>query len=115
MPSGLQPSVSPADGVFLSGLTLHNALWDTTGSVLISGTDDGIEQQSMPILWLKPFDTSKPHRTGIRNKLYMCPLFCSTDPQQHKCSNIVTHFPLPSLTNTGLWLQKRTFLSSSLY
>lgn len=82
MPAGLHPSVPPKDGIFITGLRLYNALWDTARGMLMSGASDKQSFQDMPVIWLKPYDISSPSRVPVKHQQYLSPLYCSAD---HRC------------------------------
>ena len=114
MPAGFRPTLPPGEGVFISGLQLHNALWDTTRAILMAPTPDSPPQQEVPIFWLKPVDNGSSSITNSIYKLYRCPVYCSTDLQQHGTSNVVVHFALPSHTEANVWQHQRVFLSTKV-
>ena len=114
MPNGFKPSLPPGEGAFISGLRLHNALWDATRSVLMMPTPDSSPDQEVPIFWLKPLDSSSPSRARILYKLYRCPVYCSTDSRQRGDSNVVVHFSLPSQHEASVWQHQRVFLSTKV-
>ncbi|KAJ8313861.1 hypothetical protein KUTeg_008422 [Tegillarca granosa] len=114
MPSGLKPSAPPKDGVFVSGLYLHNALWDSTRSVLMGNTADSSPVQEMPVIWFKPVDISSPSKKEIKYELYKCPVYCSDDPCSHGDKNVVTFLHLPTLQHPVVWHQQRVFMSSAI-
>ena len=114
MPTGFRPSLPPGEGVFISGLRLHNALWDATRAVLMMPTPDSPPDQEIPIFWLKPLDNTTPPPTRALYKLYRCPVYCSGDMRQHGASNIVVHFSLPSHMDSSVWQHQRVFLSTKV-
>lgn len=113
MPAGLCPSVSPREGVYLTSLTLYNALWDTSRGTLMTNTTDATPCQEMPILWLVPSDIGVAMAT--KHKLYPCPVYCTPDSGYHGDPNLVTCLPLPTLDDPSVWYQSRVFLSSSVW
>lgn len=114
MPSGLKPGAPAKDGVFVSGLYLHNALWDSTRSVLMVNTADSAPVQEMPVIWFKPVDISSPSKKEIKYELYKCPVYCSDDPCIHGDKNVVTFLHLPTLQDPVVWHQQRVFMSSAI-
>lgn len=114
MPLGLKPSMAPPEGVFISNLHLHNALWDSARSVLMMPTADSNGNQAMPIFWLKPLDKSTTQTPRRLYKLYRCPVYCSSDPYQHGDRNVVVHFSLPTESEPSVWQYQRAFLSTSI-
>ena len=87
--AGLNPSVPPKDGIFISGLRLYNALWDTARGLIMSGASDKKSCQDMPVVWLKPYDIS----------LFLSPLYCSADQRCHSHATILTELPLPTFVD----------------
>ena len=114
MPAGLRPSIPPTEGVFVSGLNLHNALWDTTRSVLMMPSTDSREEQQMPVFWLKPSDVGSAQTSSRLYQLYKCPVYCASDPKLHGERNIVVQFSLPSEQDPSMWQYQRVFLTTSV-
>ena len=114
MPAGLKPSIPPPEGVFISGLCLHNALWDGTRSALMIPTPDSPPSQEIPVFWIKPQDISTPQLLHRSYPLYKCPVYCSSDMRQHGDRNVVVHFSLPSECDPMVWEYQRAFLTTSL-
>ncbi|KAH3716337.1 hypothetical protein DPMN_059067 [Dreissena polymorpha] len=117
MPAGLKPSQPPPEGVFLSGLHLHNALWDLTRAVMMLPTPDSPSTQEMPLFWLKPLETSAAGAAQTPRRLYQlykCPVFCARDRRHQGDRNIVVHFSLPTLCDPAVWQYQRVFLTTSL-
>lgn len=115
MPEGLNPSSPPKDGVFIEGLHLYNALWDTTQGVLMSNEADSNSQQLMPAIWLKPADVSSPtFRKGISYEFHPCQVFCSSDLKEHGDEHVVACIPLPTIESPNVWHQARVFMTSDI-
>nr|XP_022307449.1 dynein heavy chain domain-containing protein 1-like isoform X4 [Crassostrea virginica] len=114
MPAGLNPSVPPKDGIFISGLRLYNALWDTARGMLMSGASDKQSCQDMPVVWLKPYDIHSPSRVPIKYQQYLSPLYCSADQRCHSHATMVTELPLPTLVDPAVWHQNRVFLATTI-
>ena len=115
MPAGLNPSVPPKDGIFISGLRLYNALWDTARGMLMSGASDKQSCQDMPVVWLKPYDIHSPSRVPIKYQQYLSPLYCSADQRCHSHATMVTELPLPTLVDPAVWHQNRVFLATTIW
>lgn len=114
MPTGINPSIPPKEGVYITGLSLHNALWDSTRAVLMQNDSENKHPQVMPFVWLKPVDVSSPSKFARKYQLYECPVYCSEDPHSHGDRYLVTNLPLATFEPPCLWCQNRVFLSSSL-
>lgn len=114
MPTGIKPSTPPREGVYITGLHLHNALWDSTRAVLMENDSENQQSQTMPYIWLKPVDVSSPSKFTRKYDLYDCPVYCSDDPRNHGDKYLVTSLQLPTLDPPSVWCQHRVFLSSSL-
>ncbi|XP_052095798.1 dynein heavy chain domain-containing protein 1-like isoform X11 [Mytilus californianus] len=114
MPTGIKPSVPPKDGVYITGLRLHNALWDSTRAILMENDSENQQPHLMPYIWLKPVDVSSPSKFTRKYELYDCPVYCSDDPRSHGDKYLVTNLPLPTFDPPCFWCQHRVFLSSSL-
>lgn len=114
MPAGLRPSLPPTEGVFVSGLNLHNALWDTTRAVLMMPSTDSCSGQQMPVFWLKPSDAGSGVTPRRLYQLYKCPVYCAEDCRLHGDTNIVVHFSLPTEHPPTTWQYQRVFLSTSI-
>ncbi|XP_056008158.1 dynein heavy chain domain-containing protein 1-like [Ostrea edulis] len=112
MPAGLFPSTPPKDGVFISGLRLYNALWDTIRGMLMSGASDKQSRQDMPVIWLKPYDVNSPSKVPVKHQQYSCPLYCSADQRCHSYVAMVTELSLPTLLDPSVWHQNRVFLAT---
>ena len=115
MPAGLNPSVPPKDGIFISGLRLYNALWDTARGMLMSGASDKQSCQDMSVVWLKPYDIHSPSRVPIKYQQYLSPLYCSADQRCHSHATMVTELPLPTLVDPAVWHQNRVFLATTIW
>ncbi|KAK6166840.1 hypothetical protein SNE40_023452 [Patella caerulea] len=113
MPSGYQASKAPKTGVFLTGLTIQNALWDTSRSILTENFPGNPDCQEMPLVWIKPINKSE-HSIDVKNDVFICPLSCSCDQAMLRDENIIYHLPLPSLQSSQIWQQKHVFISSNL-
>ncbi|XP_052798483.1 dynein heavy chain domain-containing protein 1-like isoform X5 [Mya arenaria] len=113
MPAGLKPSLPPSQGVFISGLQLHNALWDITRAVMMQPTPDSPSHQDMPIFCLKPLDAGAQTPRRLY-KLYRCPVYCTRGSSQHGDSSVVVHFSLPTLCEPSIWQYQRAFLSAAV-
>jgi hypothetical protein len=114
MPAGLKPSIAPPEGVFISGLQLHNALWDNTRAVLMMPSSDSIGLQEMPVFWLKPLDTYAPQTPRRLYELYRCPVYCSQDTKKHGDKNVIVHFSLPTENDPSVWQYQRAFLTTNI-
>ena len=114
MPSGIKPSSAPSSGYYVSGLWLHNALWDTSRSVLKAVTTDDKQSCSMPVLWIKPVHSSSDDKQPIKYKHYSCPLYMCENADSLRQENIVTFVNLPSFEAPSVWESRSVYISSRL-
>ena len=111
MPQGLSPSVQPATGVFLSGLQLKNASWDSTVNSLSDTASISTGFCSFPVLWATPRDKSVTPSVAAKNVMYNCPLYSARHSDDQSDSTMVWMIPLPSLQDPNIWSQCRTALT----
>ncbi|CAG5130195.1 unnamed protein product [Candidula unifasciata] len=100
MPQGLSPISPPDRGVYLDGLQLKNASWDSIKSVLSENTLCSHKEHLFPVLWAKPCR-------------YLCPAYSARDSQLHNDQNIFWTIPLASLKSPTFWSQKRVAFTLS--
>ncbi|XP_041479286.1 dynein heavy chain domain-containing protein 1-like isoform X6 [Lytechinus variegatus] len=114
------PSKPPAQGVYLWGLTLHNAGWDPKRSVIQLPTTNTPSHQSsaLPVIWLKPGPIADPAQTGSEKgsplSTYLCPVHCGdVHPEELHRSEAVLKVDLSCTLDSNMWKLKRVYATSS--
>ncbi|KAL8594105.1 hypothetical protein ACOMHN_000817 [Nucella lapillus] len=110
MPVGFMPTERPTDGVYVHGMRLANARWDSSRSVLIDLLPGDEPLQPMPPVWIRPLITGSDTQRVARLSNYTCPLFSCSDLALQQDSNLITHVPLTTVHPPTLWAQKRVAL-----
>jgi len=95
-PESISP---PAEGVYVRGLFLAGARWDTEEKSLAEQRPK-ILWEEMPILWLIPSDSKKPVQAGP-DEYYTCPLYRTSERHgvlstTGHSTNFVMELDLPS-------------------
>ncbi|ESP00380.1 hypothetical protein LOTGIDRAFT_173233 [Lottia gigantea] len=112
MPVDFSPSISPKSGVFVTGLTLHNATWDASRSFLIPDTETGSQEcQDLPPVWIKP--VIKEESLDVKNEIFKCSVFSSVEHSNQCSENAVCTIDLPTLFPDLFWKHKRIFISTN--
>ncbi|XP_076466624.1 dynein heavy chain domain-containing protein 1-like isoform X2 [Babylonia areolata] len=110
MPLGFVATERPADGVYVHGLLLANARWDSSRSVLIDLLPGDGPLHPMPPVWIRPLNANNETQRVARLSHYTCPLFSCPDLALQQDSNLITHVPLATVHPPTLWAQKRVAL-----
>nr|XP_033804381.1 dynein heavy chain domain-containing protein 1 [Geotrypetes seraphini] len=97
MQRGLLSMPVPQHGLYLSGLQLHNALWDTRFALIQETLST--KPCSLPVVWItaEPV-TQKARRSSSAYAQYLCPLYVCTDKEGLR---LQTPSPLISLLLTS--------------
>ncbi|XP_035825634.1 dynein heavy chain domain-containing protein 1 [Aplysia californica] len=117
MPEGLTPSMSATSGVFLTGVQLKNATWDTTLNIISDAPPGPHGYGPFPTIWVKPGDVeaSTTNKSvpapAAKNAVYLCPLYSARHSDHHSDANVLWNIPLPSLEHPNIWAQKRVALT----
>uniref|UniRef100_H2ZUY2 AAA+ ATPase domain-containing protein n=1 Tax=Latimeria chalumnae TaxID=7897 RepID=H2ZUY2_LATCH len=111
----LPPTTPPESGVYLTGLNLHNALWDTRLGILQETLSD--KPCQLPTVWITAV-TSELRATTPKKPIfpqYICPIYMGTASRDVslKDSDVITHVPLPSKVDPAVCMQRRVHLISS--
>lgn len=114
MPQGLSPTLPPDRGVYLDGLQLNNASWDSIKLVLSENTLCSHKDHPFSVLWVKPHDNSQAQEDSVKHELYMCPAYSARDSQLQSDENIFWIIPLASLKSPTFWSQKRVAFTLSM-
>ena len=112
MPLGFVPASAPSEGIYVHGLQLFNATWDTSHAVLAELLPGDSSLQPVPSVWINPLEASVVQSVSGHG-VYTCPLFTCSDIELQQDSNLVIHVPLPSAHLPSLWAQKRVALCCS--
>ncbi|XP_053861161.1 dynein heavy chain domain-containing protein 1-like [Malaclemys terrapin pileata] len=115
LPGLLPPSSPPESGLYLTGLELHNALWDTRSALL----QETLSAQPclLPPVWVQAVrEAWRAHRPNAALPQYSCPIYLGL-PQQpvHLSSQrALTHLALPCKMPPALCAQRRVHIVSTL-
>ncbi|XP_067841628.1 dynein heavy chain domain-containing protein 1-like [Heptranchias perlo] len=109
--SSLPPTSPPVNGIYITGLQLHNALWDTRHGILQETLST--KPCSMPAVWLRAEegDAGSAH---LLYPQYQCPVYQGVENMEVdlKDSNIITHLPLMSKMDPSVCAQRRVHIAS---
>ncbi len=104
-------STAPPVGVYVTGLQLHNASWDSTRCVLKETAPDMMHKPyNMPTVWLKPVDMTMS-ANKIKGLVYECPVYVDSSSPCVAFNNMVTQLALPTIVKPSIWTQRRVCLS----
>ena len=107
------PTAPPTFGIYLCGLCIHNASWDSGRGVLREMAPGEDKQQPMPLLWLKPIDmTMSSHHMRRKQPMYDCPVYMDGNSQCLAAQHVITSVDLPTTVPPSVWAQKPVYLSS---
>ena len=112
MPVGFVATERSSDGVYVDGLQLANAAWDSSRSVLMELLPGDEALQPLPPVWIRPLNTNSESQQ-LDCSLYTCPLFSCTSIDLQQDNSLLTHVPLPTFHPPSLWAQKRVALACS--
>nr|XP_006818816.1 PREDICTED: uncharacterized protein LOC100376274 [Saccoglossus kowalevskii] len=109
------PSSSPEFGVYLTGLHLHNAFWDSRhASILHAAYKPSLSIPSqLPIVWLKPVNENEKNEQSYPT--FRCPVIAAVEQRERFTDKrVVCHIDLPCTNNIELCLQRRIYASSQI-
>lgn len=113
LPSRLMPKSPPTIGVYVTGLQLCNASWDTTRSALMSSPDRS-GPVDLLVVHIRPVETKPSNKRTIKYPPYACPVYGHSSEAELDTCNIMTWLELPSLCEPAQWTQQKVFIASSL-
>ena len=109
----------PSRGIYLSGLKLNGASWDTERGC-ISRLTDSRDPCELPIVWLKPVEVMRSRATSAKAKKhdddissFDCPLLTGEDWRTDLCT-LLTNLSLPSIVAEAVLKQRRVAIVSTL-
>ncbi|XP_029192398.2 LOW QUALITY PROTEIN: dynein heavy chain domain-containing protein 1-like [Acropora millepora] len=109
----------PSRGIYLSGLKLNGASWDTERGC-ISRLTDSRDPCELPIVWLKPVEVMRSRATSAKAKKhdddinsFDCPLLTGEDWRTDLCT-LLTNLSLPSIVAEAVLKQRRVAILSTL-
>ncbi|XP_022080100.1 dynein heavy chain 6, axonemal-like [Acanthaster planci] len=119
------PTTPPAKGVYITGLLLHNADWDTKRhlTILPHPPDPSVTfthiPSPLPIIWFKPTvkslasDVNEDNLTRSPGS-YRCPVYMQGSEVTMLSTHVLLAFvELPSTLEESVWEQKRIFITPS--
>ncbi|XP_039385639.1 dynein heavy chain domain-containing protein 1 isoform X3 [Mauremys reevesii] len=115
LPGLLPPSSPPESGLYLTGLELRNALWDTRSALL----QETLSAQPclLPPVWVQAVQEAwHPHRPNASLPQYSCPIYLGL-PQQPVClssQRALMHLALPCKMPPALCAHRRVHIVSTL-
>ncbi|KAJ6652297.1 hypothetical protein lerEdw1_012750, partial [Lerista edwardsae] len=112
LPSLLPPSNVPDQGLYLSGLELHHALWNLRSGQLQETAS--AQPCQMPTLWVQA--KRQPGEASATLPTYHCPVYLGAAhmPVSLHSARAVLHVPLPSKMPLDLCAQLRVHIISLL-
>ncbi|XP_065445590.1 LOW QUALITY PROTEIN: dynein heavy chain domain-containing protein 1 [Chrysemys picta bellii] len=115
LPGLLPPSSPPESGLYLTGLELHNALWDTRSALL----QETLSAQPclLPPVWVQAVrEAWRAHRPNAALPQYSCPIYLGLPQQPVRLSSqrALTHLALPCKMPPALCAQRRVHIVSTL-
>ncbi|XP_066556290.1 dynein heavy chain domain-containing protein 1 [Amia ocellicauda] len=115
MSSTFHPSSPPHSGAYITGLQLHNALWDTRLGVVQETLSP--KPCTLPIVWLRA-ETELPREADSLSStpLYHCPVYLGTATERDSLrdNDIITHIPLMAKLDPILCTLRRVRIMSTL-
>ena len=111
---GYKPSVPPDEGCYVTGLKVHNALWDTSlGTIKAFDVNDVTSANELPVLHLLP--KIKDGEEKSTTPVFKCELIRS-DEMVYDAANHVMDIDLPVETHRDCrdLVERRVFISTSL-
>ncbi|CAM5073721.1 unnamed protein product [Eretmochelys imbricata] len=115
LPCSLPPSSPPESGLYLTGLELHHALWDTRSALL----QETLSAQPclLPPIWVQAVGEAWPApRPNTSLLQYSCPIYLGLPQQPVRLSSqqAVMHLALPCKMPPALCAQHRVHIVSTL-
>ncbi|XP_054830568.1 dynein heavy chain domain-containing protein 1 [Eublepharis macularius] len=113
LPTVLPPSTGPDKGLYLSGLELHHAFWDTHSSQLQETPVD--QPCQLPTVWVQA--TFKPWNAPSCEPTYRCPVFLGAPnvPVPLSSQQAIMHLSLPCKPGPEPFLQRRVYAVSCVH
>ncbi|XP_043381883.1 dynein heavy chain domain-containing protein 1 [Chelonia mydas] len=115
LPCSLPPSSPPESGLYLTGMELHHALWDTS-SALLQETLLG-QPCLLPPIWVQAVGEAwRAPRPNASLLQYSCPIYLGLPQQPVRLSSqrAVMHLALPCKMPPALCAQHRVHIVSTL-
>ncbi|EMP30038.1 Dynein heavy chain domain-containing protein 1 [Chelonia mydas] len=115
LPCSLPPSSPPESGLYLTGLELHHALWDTSSALL---QETLLAQPCLlPPIWVQAVGEAwRAPRPNASLLQYSCPIYLGLPQQPVRLSSqrAVMHLALPCKMPPALCAQHRVHIVSTL-
>ena len=111
MPVGFLINNHPPNGIYITGVKLVNAGWDSSKKELrelLPGEDSSSE---LPPIWIKPIQKSS--QDICTANAYNCPLFSTSSSYFLNEDSFLIFIPLTSSLSSSVWAQKRVALIRS--
>ncbi|XP_032879296.1 dynein heavy chain domain-containing protein 1 [Amblyraja radiata] len=111
--SFLPPHCPPDEGVYISGLVLHGALWDSRLGVLQDTMS--IKSCSLPAVWMRAVEAENADTPSLYPQ-YECPVYLGAESGVGDLTdtNIILHISLASKLDPMVCAQRRVHIASSL-
>ncbi|XP_051882448.1 dynein heavy chain domain-containing protein 1 [Pristis pectinata] len=112
--SFLPPTSPPENGVYITGLQLHGALWDSRLGLLQDTLS--IKPCSMPVVWLRAEKVATETAGSPSLPRYECPVYLGAEGEAMDLTdtNIITHLSLASKMDPLVCAQRRVHIATIL-
>ncbi|XP_069748391.1 dynein heavy chain domain-containing protein 1 isoform X2 [Narcine bancroftii] len=111
--SSLPPASPPVNGIYVTGLHLHGALWDSKLGLLQDTVS--ISPCSMPVVWFQPEEAEVAGSRSLHPE-YKCPVYVGAENQAVHLAdkNMITSISIASKLDPQVCAQRRVHITSLL-
>lgn len=114
LPTLQLPSSAPDEGLYLSGLVLHHALWNPRSGQIQETLS--AEACKLPVVWVQAKRKHMKMASAPAPSMYHCPVYLGTPemPVSLHSHRVILHVPLPSKMALQLCAQQRVHIVNLL-